>query len=63
MWGFSYGELDEMLERYDPDKLVHGYNKVDGEEIFFIANPGLGLWAHQSRLGVGPERATVSQKL
>ena len=48
--GFSYGELDDMLERYDPDKLSHGYNKVDGEEIFFIANPGLGLWAHQSRL-------------
>ena len=47
---FSYGDLDEMLERYDPDKLVHGYNKVDGEEIFYIANPGLGLWAHSSRL-------------
>ncbi len=39
-----------MLERYDPDKLSHGYNKVGGEETFFIANPGLGLWAHQSRL-------------
>jgi nickel-dependent lactate racemase len=48
--GFSYGNLAEMLERYDPDKLVHGYNKVGGEEIFFIANPGLGLWAHSSRL-------------
>jgi hypothetical protein len=23
---------------------------VDGEEIFFIGNPGLGLWAHRSRL-------------
>jgi nickel-dependent lactate racemase len=48
--GFSYGELDEMIERYNPDKLAHGWNKVDGEEIFFIANPGLGLWAHESRL-------------
>ncbi len=48
--GFSYGDLDEMLERYDPYKLSHGYNKVDGEEIFFIANPALGLWAHSSRL-------------
>jgi nickel-dependent lactate racemase len=48
--GFSYGDLAEMLERYDPDKLTHGYNKVNGEEIFFIANPGLGLWAHSSRL-------------
>ncbi len=48
--GFSYGDLSTMLEKYDPDKLTHGYNKVDGEEIFFIANPGLGLWAHSSRL-------------
>ena len=39
-----------MLARYDPAKLQHGYNQVDGEEIFFIANPGLGLWAHRSRL-------------
>ncbi|HKD58922.1 MAG TPA: lactate racemase domain-containing protein [Terracidiphilus sp.] len=48
--GFSYGELDEIMERYNPDKLSHGWNRVDGEEIFFIANPGLGLWAHASRL-------------
>jgi nickel-dependent lactate racemase len=48
--GFSYGDLDTMLNRYDIEKLIHGYNKVDGEEIFFIANPGLGLWAHRSRL-------------
>ena len=39
-----------MLKRYDPAKLSHGYNRVEGEEIFFIANPGLGLWAHRSRL-------------
>jgi nickel-dependent lactate racemase len=48
--GFEYGDLTAMLERYDPIKLSHGVNHVDGEEIFFIANPGLGLWAHQSRL-------------
>jgi nickel-dependent lactate racemase len=48
--GFNYGELGAMMERYNPDKLAHGYNTVDGEEIFFIANPGLGLWAHRSRL-------------
>jgi nickel-dependent lactate racemase len=48
--GFDYGELGEMMERYNPDKLSHGWNSVNGEEIFFIANPGLGLWAHASRL-------------
>jgi nickel-dependent lactate racemase len=47
--GFSYGDLNAMLKRYDPSKLSLGVNKVDGEEIFFISNPGLGLWAHSSR--------------
>jgi len=47
--GFSYGDLSAMLKRYDPNKLSLGVNKVDGEEIFFISNPGLGLWAHSSR--------------
>jgi nickel-dependent lactate racemase len=49
--GFKYGELAATLRKYDPAKLKHGSNIVDGEEIFFIANPALGLWAHGSRLG------------
>jgi nickel-dependent lactate racemase len=48
--GFAYADLDEMLRRYDISKLRHGYNSVDGEDIFFIAHPGMGLWAHRSRL-------------
>ncbi len=48
--GYNYGDLKTMLDRYDPAKLMHGWNNVAGEEIFFVANPGLGLWAHQSRL-------------
>jgi len=47
--GFSYGDLNTMLTRYDPKKLSQGYNQVEGEAVFFIANPGLGLWAHRSR--------------
>jgi nickel-dependent lactate racemase len=48
--GFEYGELAKMEQRYDPARLRHGWNTVEGEEIFFIANPGLGLWAHGSRM-------------
>jgi nickel-dependent lactate racemase len=48
--GFIYGDLREMASRYDPQKLNYGYNQVDGEEVYFIPNPGLGLWAHRSRL-------------
>jgi nickel-dependent lactate racemase len=48
--GFNFGDLTSMLARYDPRKLSNGLNSVEGEEIFFIANPGLGLWAHRNRL-------------
>jgi nickel-dependent lactate racemase len=47
--GFEYGDLASMLSRYNPEKLQYGYNTVDGEEVFFIANPGLGLWAYRGR--------------
>jgi hypothetical protein len=48
--GFEYGDLKSMLERYPPRKLRHGYNCVDGEDVFFIPNPGLGLWACRAKL-------------
>lgn len=47
--GFAYGELPAMLRKYNPEKLQQGFNSVDGEKIFFVANPGLGLWAHRDR--------------
>jgi nickel-dependent lactate racemase len=46
---FRYGSLAEMVAKYDPSKLRDGYNEVDGEEVFFVSNPALGLWAHASR--------------
>jgi len=48
--GYAYGDLKTMLDRYNPETLTHGPNQIHGEEVFFIANPGLGLWAHRSRL-------------
>ena len=47
---FEYGDLKSMVTRYNPQKLHYGYNRVDGEEIFFIPNPGLGLWAYRGKL-------------
>jgi len=47
--GFGYGDLSGMLNRYNPEKLQHGYNHINGEDVFFIANPGLGLWAYRER--------------
>ena len=46
---FAYGDLAEYAAKYDPEKLADGWNVVDGEEIFFVSNPGLGLWAYRGR--------------
>lgn len=48
--GFKYSDLEEMMLRYDPAKLKDGFNTMDdGEEIFYISNPALGLWANKDR--------------
>jgi len=41
---FNYAPYEEMVKKYDPAKLTDGFNTVDGEEIFYISNPALGLW-------------------
>jgi hypothetical protein len=47
---FSYADLDSMLKKYNPEILRDGVNIMpDGEEIFFISNPALGLWAYKER--------------
>ncbi|MFN8257550.1 MAG: lactate racemase domain-containing protein [Bacteroidales bacterium] len=46
---FKYHDLKDMLEKYNPDKLKDGFNHVDGENIFYISNPALGLWAWKNR--------------
>src|SRR5580765_936440 len=35
--GFAFGDLGETIKQYDPAKLQHGYNRVGGENVFFIA--------------------------
>lgn len=47
--GFEYGDLDEMRRRYKTESLKDGFNTVNGETIFYIANPALGLWALRGR--------------
>lgn len=47
--GFHYAPLDDMIAKYDPSKLCDGVNDLDGERVFFVSNPALGLWAHRDR--------------
>jgi nickel-dependent lactate racemase len=46
---FRYADLDAMMDRYNPKKLKDGFNTLpDGEKIYYISNPALGLWAHRT---------------
>ena len=47
--GFGWADLDDVMEKYDVANLKDGWNDVDGEEIYYISNPALGLWAHPDR--------------
>ena len=48
--GFTYGDLKEYSARYDIHTLKEGWNTMDdGEEIFYISNPALGLWAMRDK--------------
>lgn len=48
--GFEAVAYDAMTARYNPEKLSDGFNTMpDGEEIFFISNPALGLWAYREK--------------
>ena len=48
--GFKWADLAETTRRYDPARLRDGWNTLpDGERIFYISNPALGLWAYRGR--------------
>ncbi len=47
---FAYADLNEMMSRYNPEKLKDGFNMLpDGERVFFVSNPAIGLWAYTGR--------------
>lgn len=47
---FNYMPLKEAYKKYNPDTLKDGVNVLeDGDEIFYISNPALGLWADSNK--------------
>jgi nickel-dependent lactate racemase len=51
---YRYADLDRMLSRYNPEHLKEGFNRMpDGEEIYFISNPALGLWSWKEKFKQG----------
>jgi nickel-dependent lactate racemase len=48
--GFEAGSLDAIVKRYQPETLKDGFTHLpNGEEIFYVSNPALGLWALRSQ--------------
>ncbi len=49
--GYEYGDLEQAVSRFDPRTLTEGWNSVpDGNRVYFIGNPALGLWSYEGNL-------------
>jgi nickel-dependent lactate racemase len=47
---FNFALLQDMMRRYNPSVLKDGFNTLpDGETIYYISNPAIGLWAFKER--------------
>ncbi|MGJ8694329.1 MAG: lactate racemase domain-containing protein [Thalassotalea sp.] len=43
---YQYCHYDDMVKQYPIESLKNGWNTLaNGEEIFYVSNPALGLWA------------------
>jgi hypothetical protein len=43
--GYIFGKINELMAKYNPEKLMTGNHKTaEGEEFYFISNPATGLW-------------------
>ncbi len=47
---YNYMPYDEAAKLYPPQSLKDGWNTCqNGEEIYYVSNPALGLWADRSK--------------
>ena len=48
---YRYANCREMMSKYKPETLKDGVNILPGgEEVYFISNPALGLWAWKGKI-------------
>ncbi len=47
--GFQYSDFAMTCARFNIRDLKDGFNEVNGEKIFYISNPALGLWSHKRK--------------
>jgi nickel-dependent lactate racemase len=49
--GYRAGDVEAAMRRYRPQDRASGWGTdEDGEEFYFVRNPGLGLWSTAERL-------------
>lgn len=46
---YQYNDYETVKQKYNPDTMKYGWNIIDGEEIFYVPNPALGLWIDKSK--------------
>lgn len=50
---YHFAGLEEMMLRYNPQNLKDGFNTLpDGEQIYYISNPALGLWSWKEKFNI-----------
>ena len=50
--GFEPESVEDALKTYDTATMREGWNTMpNGEEVYYISNPALGLWATRDRFG------------
>ncbi|MBN2213576.1 MAG: DUF2088 domain-containing protein [Bacteroidales bacterium] len=47
--GFDYVDIQKAINIYKPETLKDGLNIINGEEIYFIPSPSLGLWTAREK--------------
>ena len=47
--GFNYIDENSFYNSIDFEKLKPGYNKIEGNDFYYIPNPGQGLWSSADR--------------
>jgi hypothetical protein len=48
--GYRHAHCDEAMRKYNPQTMREGFTLLpDGEEVYYISNPAIGLWAERRK--------------
>lgn len=47
--GYEFATIEDVISKYRVKELKPGWNMVNGEKIYFVADPSTGLWTSRDR--------------